>query len=105
MTAAFFIGIENACANDWYESMESSTLDYASYQNAAKSVDPVGVASQDKAVSGVFSQAILSRDAINSELQKEIALQAANQIQVIRPNAGGGESYPRFEGHPDKGNR
>lgn len=81
-------------ANDWYESMESSSMDYAVYQN----VSPAANEGQAKPVENLptdTSAQLLVRDVINSEVQKEIALQAFKETQAASVVVA---SFPGFVG-------
>lgn len=67
-------------AEDWYESMESSSMNYIVSQNIPGGRDSGG---ETKTADVSVPAPILNRDIVDSEVQKEIALQTVKEMQAI----------------------
>lgn len=82
MIGLFFLWAVTVHAGDWYESMESATLEHTSYHNVTQTVNEQ---SADVSGSGMISREVMGREVLDSELQKEIASMKDIRQEAKRP--------------------
>ena len=87
MSIGLGLVISNAYAQDWYESLESSTIDFSSTHNTTKAIEQTGNASVQSSSDTLSSEgninSEISRELVSSDIQREIATQMASQIQIL----------------------